>query len=74
MSEISLAAAAVVQQTAAKTPLIQPGTQEHRGQKKDAPVKGRQAEDALNGGVNGNHVSRCQGRCQYRLSLTREER
>ena len=74
MSEISLAAAAVVQQTATKTPLIQPGTQEHRGQKKDAPVKGRQAEDALNGGVNAGHISSGQGHCQSRPSFTREER
>ena len=41
MSEISLAATAFVQQVATGTSLIQRGTQEYCGQKKDAPAKGR---------------------------------
>ena len=74
MSKISHAATAFVHQVAVGTPLIQPGTQEHRGQKKDAPAKGRRADDTLIGGVNVNHNSRIQGRCQSRPSFAREEK
>ena len=41
MSEISHAVAAFVQQVAARNPLIQRGTQEHHGQKNDAPRRER---------------------------------
>ena len=41
MSEISHAATSFVQQVATGTSFIQRGIQQHRGQKKDAPAKGR---------------------------------
>ncbi len=74
MSKISHAATAFVHQVATETALIQLGTQEHRGQKKDAPAKGRRADDTLIGGVNVGHISSDQGRCQSRPSFAREEK
>ena len=41
----------ILQQVATGTSLIQRGIQEHRRQKKDAPAKGRRADNTLIGGV-----------------------
>ena len=60
----------ILQQVATGTSLIQRGIQEHRGQKKDAPAKGRRADNTLIGGVNVGHISSGQGRCQSRRSFT----